>query len=320
MRQEREEERNSYYIMLDRSHRRSDPSPSSSGEGIDKVNNGDNSIKRATSPDRSSKTDLWQRSHCERLLEQQSISLQAHSLTEQTQEVAANPAAPEEALHRQDEWRQESKEVIKILNEWHNIAEDANEVMKKELYNHLPRHIKSKYEKDVENLHVVHDEYVNGYINKSDFKSEIARFNSVIKEMKELVDPWEKLSSNEPLSDSEIDIIKGKISNAAKIVEWEKIMEVATKIVKKAKSDNYSYIMDAASESGDRSIEKYLWKIASNKENILLIRMRSVYALGQIGNDSTLKELQKMSKDKNLKSESMRLALRSACRAIEHRL
>lgn len=297
---------------------RSSSTISSSGESIDKVKNSDNSVKQGERTS-SSRNDLWQKAHKE-LLGKQSLSpaKQAHSLTEQTQKVADNLAAPQEALHRPDEWKQKDLDAIDGIKEWHDIAECTNEIMEKELYNHLPKHIKSDYEKNVKDFYVVHGEYTNGHINKSDFESNIDRFKLINREMKEFVDPWEKLSSGEHLSDGEIGSIKEKIARTAERMGWKNFMEGATKFIQKANSDYCSYIIDAAGESGDRSIEKGLLELASNENNILSIRMHSVYALGKIGNASTIKALENMSQSKIY--GSMHLSIRAARRAISNKL
>lgn len=95
-------------------------------------------------------------------------------------------------------------------------------------------------------------------------------------------------------------------------------MEGATEIIQKVNSDRCVPIIDAARESGDRSVEESLLKLASNENNEISIRTQSVYALGNIGNASTMRVLEEMSQ--NQSSQSMHLAIRLTCKSIRNRI
>jgi len=155
------------------------------------------------------------------------------------------------------------------------------------------------------------------FIDKKDFNSSIGKLNSINRAMKDFVDFSENLSCGDHLSDDQINSIKKKIASTAEREGWKNVMAEATEIIQKINSDNCIYIIDAARESDDRSVEKSLLELASNERNIRSIRTQSVFALGKIGNASTIRDLEMMSQ--NQRSESMRLAIKATCNIIRKR-
>ncbi len=314
--------------MENRGLRRSNSLPDSLDRSIDSGKNSDNpgKIREGTS---GSRNDLWRKAH-EELLEQQSLSptKQAHSLTEQTQKVA--DVAPQEALHKPDGWGQKNLDVVSILRKWDNLATDANEIKKKEGYNYLPKHIRNEYEQLLKIHDFSHTSYIEGYIKKDMFNlinEHFDHINTIMK--KELADFEEKVynftgqtlekhSSEEWESEDEIDSIKKKIAGTAEEMGWKDFMERATEIIQKVNSDHCLHIIDAARESGDRSVEESLLKLASNENNRISIRTQSVYALSHIGNASTIEKLENMLQNQN--SPSMHGAISRTCKVIKGRL
>ena len=313
--------------MENRGLRRSNSSPDSLDRSIGGKNS-DNpgKIREGTS---NSRNGLWQRVHKE-LLEQQSLSpaKQTHSLTEQTQKVA--DVAPQEALHKPDGWGQKNLDAVSVLRKWENIATDADEIKKKEGYNYLSKHIRNEYEQLLKIHNFSHTSYAEGYIKKDMLNlinEHFDHINTIIK--KELADFEEKMynftgqtlekhSSEEWESEDEIDSIKKKIAGTAEEMGWKDFMERATEIIQKVNSDHCLHIIDAAGASGDRSVEDSLLKLASNENNRISIRTQSVYALSNIGDASTIEALERI--NQNRRNESMRLAIKVACRLIRKRL
>jgi hypothetical protein len=312
--------------MENRGLRRSNSSPDSLDRSIGGKNS-DNpgKIREGTSNSRNS---LWQRVHKE-LLEQQSLSpaKQTHSLTEQTQKVA--DVAPQESLHRPDGWGQKNQDAVDILRKWENIATDADEIKKKEGYNYLPKYIRNEYEQLLKIHDFSYTSYAEGYIKKDMLNLINEHFDHINTIMKKNVEDFDKVyhftgqtlekhSSEEWGSEDEIDSLKKKIAGTAEEMGWKDFMERATEIIQKVNSDHCLHIIDAARESGDRSVEESLLKLASNENNRISIRTQSVYALSHIGNASTIEKLENMLQNQN--SPSMHGAISRTCKVIKGRL
>lgn len=208
-----------------------------------------------------------------------------------------------------NKWSKDDQKIVDVLGEWNGLGADADDVKGKEVYSHLPEDVRKPYEDKLKDYETLEQDYGGGLKKASDLKNVTEEFNTMNKNMREVVEFEQKVydlteMTSERFSNIDLgpygdvgaaDAVKERIARTAERIGWKAVMERATEVIQRVNNpDSCDCIIETIGESGDTSLAKGFVGLLANEQLDQSIRWEAGMAIGNLGGQSEARDLVEM--------------------------